>query len=247
MTDSRTGTLYALGLGPGDPGLVTMRAVEILRSGPVVAYPLDADGGPGRAFRIAEGYLDADVESLPLHMPMTTDSDALTEAWDAAVSVISRVTEAGRDVAYICLGDALLYGSFGYLLSRYSGPVNVVPGVISPVAAAAALKIPLVEGREPLTIVPDGGDLALLEGALALGGTVVIMKPSRLRAEGAALLARAGALGRAWVLEDVTLPGQRVYPAGSVDTLTALPYFSVVTVLAPGRALDRSGKEGEGA
>lgn len=247
MTDSRSGTLYALGLGPGDPGLVTVRAVEILRSGPVVAYPLDADGGPGRAFRIAERYLDADVESLPLHMPMTTDPDKLTEAWDSAVAAISQVTEAGRDVAYICLGDALLYGSFGYLLSRYSGPVEVVPGVISPVAAAGALKTPLVEGREPLTIVPDGGDLGVLEGALALGGSVVIMKPSRLRAEGAALLERAGALGRAWVLEDVTLAGQRVYPVDSVEDLTALPYISVVTVLAPGRAFDRRGKEGEGA
>ena len=115
---------------------------------------------------------------------MTGHRPTLEPAWDDGIAAITAQTSAGRDVAYLCLGDTLLYGSFGYLLARYDGPVEVVPGVISPVAAASALRLPLVEGREPLVIVPDGGDLDLLRGALALGGTVVVMKPSRLSAAG---------------------------------------------------------------
>ena len=179
-----------MGLGPGDPGLVTVRAAEILRSAPVVAYPVDATGDPGRAFQIARPYLAPDVIELPLAMPMTSHRPTLEAAWDAGVAAIAAETAAGRDVAYLCLGDTLLYGSFGYLLARYAGQVCVIPGVISPVAAASALREPLVEGREPLVIVPDGGDIDLLRGALALGGTVVIMKPSRLNAEAVALLER---------------------------------------------------------
>ena len=144
-------------------------------------------------------------------------------------------TSAGRDVAYLCLGDTLLYGSFGYLLARYEGPVEVVPGVISPVAAASALRLPLVEGREPLVIVPDGSDLGLLGAALALGGTVVVMKPSRLGAAGAALLYETGAAARAWVSQDVTLSSQRLFRAASADELAALPYFSLIVIPPAGR------------
>ena len=229
------GTLYAVGLGPGDPGLVTVRAAEILRSAPVVAYPVDATGDPGRAFQIARPYLGADVMELPLAMPMTSHRPTLEAAWDAGVAAITGETAAGRDVAYLCLGDTLLYGSFGYLLARYTGQVEVVPGVISPVAAASALREPLVEGREPLVIVPDGGDIDLLRGALALGGTVVIMKPSRLNAEAVALLEQTGAIARARVTQDVTLPSERIYTPQTAAELATLPYFSIVTILAPGR------------
>ncbi|MHB8870226.1 MAG: precorrin-2 C(20)-methyltransferase [Thermoleophilia bacterium] len=234
MTPPPHGTLYALGMGPGDPGLVTVRAAEILREAKVVAYPADAGRGSGRAFRIAEPYLSATVKRVPLDMPMTDDPAVLEVAWDAAVEALSHETAAGSEVAYLCLGDTLLYGSFGYLLARYRGPVEVVPGVISPVAAASVLQKPLVEGREPLVVVPDGGDVDLLRGALALGGSVVIMKPSRLTEEGVAVLVETGAVERAWVTEDVTLESQRVYRA-TPQLLAQLPYFSVVTVLAADR------------
>lgn len=229
------GILYAVGLGPGDPGLVTVRAAEILRSAPVVAYPVDATGDPGRAYQIARGYLAPDAIELPLAMPMTSHRPTLEAAWDAGVAAITKETAAGRDVAYLCLGDTLLYGSFGYLLARYPGQVCVIPGVISPVAVASALREPLVEGREPLVIVPDGGDIDLLRAALALGGTVVIMKPSRLNAEAVTLLEQTGAIARARVTQDVTLPSERIYTPESAGELATLPYFSIVTILAPGR------------
>lgn len=225
------GVLYALGLGPGNPGLVTVRAAELLRRCPVVAFPVDRAGSPGRAYRTAAPYLAGDRVELPLRMPMTDHGPTLAAAWEHAVGAIAEHTAAGRDVAYLCLGDTLLYGSFGYLLSRYDGQVEVVPGVISPVAAASVIGVPLVEGREPLMVVPDGADLGLLRRALDLGGTVVLMKPSRLGAEGIALLEASGALSRAWVTVDVSLGTQRVFPVRAAAEIEALPYFSILTVL----------------
>jgi precorrin-2/cobalt-factor-2 C20-methyltransferase len=162
------GTLYALGLGPGDPDLVTVRAAHILARVPVVAYPVDGKGDPGRAYATAQAHLSPDTEEIRLTLPMTADRQALEAAWEKAVELLAAATIGGRDVAYLCLGDTLLYGSFGYLLARYPGPVEVVPGVISPVAAAAAAALPLVEDREPLVILPDGADLEKLRAALAL-------------------------------------------------------------------------------
>jgi precorrin-2/cobalt-factor-2 C20-methyltransferase len=228
-----SGTLYAVGLGPGDPGLVTVRSAELLRAAEVVAYPVDASGDPGRAFQIARHYLPDGVTELALAMPMTGHRPTLEKAWEAGVAAITQQTEAGRDVVYLCLGDTLLYGSFGYLLARYEGPVEVIPGVISPVAAAAALGLPLVEGREPLVVVPDGADLDLLRGALALRGTVVVMKPSRLTADAVALLEEAGAVDRLWVSADVSLEAERVFRPGTAAELATLPYFSLVVIPPP--------------
>ena len=237
MTDTppRWGTLYALGLGPGDPGLVTVRAAEVLRAAPVVAYPVGDAGDAGRAYRIAAPYLAPGVVQVPLEMPMTGHRPTLERAWEVGIAALTQHALAGRDVSYLCLGDTLLYGSFGYLLARYEGPVEVVPGVISPVAAASALRLPLVEGREPLVIVPDGSDLGLLGDALALGGTVVVMKPSRLGAAGAALLHETGAAARAWVSQDVTLRSERLFRAASPEELAALPYFSLIVIPPAGR------------
>jgi precorrin-2/cobalt-factor-2 C20-methyltransferase len=225
-----SGTLYAVGLGPGDPGLVTVRSAELLRAAEVVAYPVDSSGDPGRAYQIARHYLPEGVCELALEMPMTGHRPTLEKAWEEGVAAITRETASGRDVVYLCLGDTLLYGSFGYLLARFDGPVEVVPGVISPVAAAAALGLPLVEGREPLVIVPDGADLDLLRGALALRGTVVVMKPSRLTAEAVAVLKEAGAVDRLWVSVDVSLEAERVFRPETVDELATLPYFSLVVI-----------------
>jgi precorrin-2 C(20)-methyltransferase len=201
----------------------------------VVAYPTDTGGDRGRAYQIAQTYLRPDVVELPLHLPMTGDKQVLEQAWQEAVAALSEQAEAGRDVAYLCLGDTLLYGSFGYLLARYPGEVSVVPGVISPVAAAASLGLPLVEGRETLTVLPDGSDLGCLRAALELPGTLVIMKPSRLSREAVELLELTGAATRAWVTQDVSLAGERVYAPASAAELSSLPYFSLVVIPPAGR------------
>ncbi|GAB4250275.1 MAG: precorrin-2 C(20)-methyltransferase [Thermoleophilia bacterium] len=239
----KSGTLFALGTGPGDPELVTVKAAKILGRVEAVAFPLDPGGRPGRAFRAATPYLRPDTIHIPLHMPMTANPTVLEEAWGEAVESMWAHACAGKDVAYLCLGDVLLYGSFGYLLERYPGNVEIVSGVISPVAAAASLGLPLAEGREPLTLVPDAGDTALLAAALELGGTVVIMKPSRLGEAGVHLLEDSGRLEKAWVAREVTLETESLTPARR-EELSRLPYFSLVVipaVRAGGAVPDSSG------
>jgi precorrin-2 C(20)-methyltransferase len=229
------GTLYALGLGPGNPDLVTVRAAQLLGQVPVVAFPTDSSGDRGRAYQIARSYLRSEVEELPLTLPMTGEMRVLEQAWETAVAALCARTEEGQDVAYLCLGDTLLYGSFGYLLARYPGTVEIVPGVISPVAAAASLGVPLVEGREPLTVLPDGADVERLRAALELEGTLVIMKPSRLSPKAVSLLEETGAASRAWVTQDVSLEGERVFAPGASGDLASLPYFSLVVIPPAGR------------
>ena len=172
---------------------------------------------------------------LPLEMPMTGHRPTLERAWDDGIAALTAHTSAGRDVAYLCLGDTLLYGSFGYLLARYDGPVEVVPGVISPVAAASALRLPLVEGREPLVIVPDGSDLELLRRrarARGDGRGDEAVAPGRRRRRAAA---RDRRRRPAWVSQDVTLSSQRLFRAASADELAALPYFSLIVIPPAGR------------
>lgn len=224
-----SGVLYALGLGPGDPKLITVRAAEILREVDVVAFPAG-----GRADAVARTYMRGSTRPVSLDLPMTEDRDRLEKAWTEAAARLASETNAGRSTAYVCLGDSLLYGTFGYLLARYrGGPVEVVPGVASPVAAAAGLRLPLAEGSEVLTLVPDGSDTGLLRRALSLGGAVVVMKPSRLNEASVRLLLESGALERAWVAENVSLEGQRFSPALEED-LGSLPYFALV-IIPPAR------------
>lgn len=225
LDGTEQGILYGIGLGPGDPKLVTVRAAEILRSVDAVAFPAG-----GRAEAVAREYMRSDAEVLSLDLPMTKDRNRLENAWDRACERLAAQTRAGRSVAYLCLGDSLLYGSFGYLPVRYPGPVEVVPGVISPVAAAAKLHLPLVEGSEMLTLVPDGSDTGLLRRALSLGGATVIMKPSLLSEASIRLLRETGALERAWVTENVSLEAQRILPAGEAE-LGSLPYFALLLIL----------------
>ncbi len=237
----REGTLYALGVGPGDPDLLTLRAARLLQEVGAVAFPRDRSGEPGRAYRIAEPHLAPGTQKIALDLPMTEDREALEAAWTRAVESLKEETGAGVDVAYLCLGDPLLYGSFAYLLERYSGPVQVVPGVISPISASSALGLPLVEAREPLVICPDGGDADMLRRALEMEGAVVIMKPSRLGPEAMEILRSRHAVERAMVVENVSLPEQRIYPLGTTGS-SRLPYFSVV-VIPPERSEPSEGKQ----
>ncbi len=241
MTSVPRGILYALGVGPGDPDLLTLRAAALLKRIGAVAFPVDRSGEPGRAYRIAQPHLSPDVHKIALDLPMTEDREALETAWARAVESLEDRTSAGADVAYLCLGDPLLYGSFAYLLERYSGPVQVVPGVISPISASSALGLPLVEGREPLVICPDGGDAEMLRRALELRGAVVIMKPSRMGEEAMEVLERQRAAERAMVVENVSLPQQKIYRLSEAGS-SRLPYFSVV-VIPPERPEQSEGKQ----
>ncbi len=150
-----SGKLYGLGLGPGDPELLTLKAHRILTSAPVVAYPAP-DSGQSFARRIVAPYLLASQIEVPIVVPMRIERFPAQEIYDVAAREISVHLDASRDVAVLCEGDPFFYGSFMYLFERLADryATEVVPGVSSMMASAAALGRPLAARNDILSVVP---------------------------------------------------------------------------------------------
>jgi precorrin-2/cobalt-factor-2 C20-methyltransferase len=177
------GAIYGVGVGPGDPGLLTVRAVEVLQGAGAVLAPAPRRGGDSLALSIARPHLPKGCDVHTAHLPMTEDPAVLAAAWDEAAATLLRLSAVGRPVAFITLGDAMLYSTWSYVLAavRRAEPaadVRTVPGVTAMSACAAAVGRPLAEGRDPLLVWPDEPpeDAA---GLLALAPNVVFMKAGR--------------------------------------------------------------------
>lgn len=204
------GTLYGVGVGPGDPELITLAAVRVIESVPVLAVP---DGGAGEsvAWQIACQAVPTVQEKtvLALSMPMTRDSAALAQSHQAAAEQLAQRLQQGDDVAFLTLGDPSIYSTFGYLRALVAGmgyPTRVVAGVPSFCAAAARLQLSLAEGGEPLHLFPASYEG--LEEALGWKGTKVLMKSGRSLQKVRALL---GEEAPVWMVERCGMPGERVY------------------------------------
>src|SRR3546814_2327553 len=150
-----TGTLYGIGVGPGDPELLTLKAVRILNSVPVIAWPAPLQG-EGLARSIAAPHLPGGQMEIAIRMPIEAARFPAQEVYDRAAAEIGEHLAAGRDVAVLCEGDPFFYGSFMYLFGRMAGrfPVQVVPGVSSLTAAAAVSGSPLAARNDVLTVLP---------------------------------------------------------------------------------------------
>ncbi|HEX3829484.1 MAG TPA: precorrin-2 C(20)-methyltransferase [Sporichthyaceae bacterium] len=236
-----TGRLYGVGLGPGDPELVTVKAARILGCARVIAYHA-ARHGNSVALSIAAPYLTGAQIEEPLVYPLTVETTdhpggyrgALEDFYEQAAARLAAHLDAGRDVVVLCEGDPFFYGSFMHMHKRLAGryPVEVVPGVTSVAGAAAELGTPLVEGDEILTVLP--GTLApdVLAAHLAATDSAAIMKLGRTFPGVRDALAAAGRLEEAWYVERATTDRQRIARMQDVDP-ASVPYFSVA--LLPSR------------
>lgn len=174
------GCFYGVGVGPGDPELMTLKAARILREVPVIAFP-GKEPEDSTAWKIAAAAVQEirEKEKLGVDVPMTRDADLLQEAHRRSVRQIEELLELGKSVAYITLGDPTVYSSFSYLQAaviKDGYRVETVSGVPSFCAAAARLNIPLTEWQEELHILPAAH---MPEGNLSLPGTVVCMKAGK--------------------------------------------------------------------
>ena len=233
--------LYGVGLGPGDPELITLKAARLIAAADVVAYH---SGTHGRSIArsIAAGLLPDGVVEEALVYPVTTErtahpggyQGAMAQFYDESAERLAVHLRAGRSVVVLCEGDPLFYGSYMYLHDRLSPlfPAEVVPGVTSVSAAAAATGEPLVRHEDVLTILP--GTLPTPELARRLADTqgAAIMKLGRTFPAVRDALAQAGRLEDAWYVERASTAGENVLRVGDVDP-AAVPYFSIV--LVPGR------------
>ncbi len=174
-----SGILYGIGVGPGDPELMTLKAVRLIREADVIAVPAET-AEASAAYRIACAAVPetAEKEAVTLSMPMTRDRETLKKAWHEAAEKLKRCLDQGKKAAFLTLGDPSLYSTFGYLrrmLQKYGCTVLTAAGVPSFCAAAACLDLSLTEGDETLHIVTS---LEEAGRVLGLPGTVVLMKPS---------------------------------------------------------------------
>jgi precorrin-2/cobalt-factor-2 C20-methyltransferase len=213
----KTGALYGIGVGPGDPELITLKATKILTQCRHVFAPASDRAGGSLALSIVKEYLRPDAEIVLIEFPVTADRSTLTARWAKAAGQIAAVLRTGADACYLTLGDPLLYSTYVYLLRelRKQLPelkVVTVPGVTAYSAAAALSQFPVGEGKGGVTIVPTADDLQALEQALEAGETVILMKIGKRLKRVVDLLDRMGRLNQAVLVSRAGLPEQRVEP-----------------------------------
>ena len=225
-----SGKIYGLGLGPGDPELITLKAHRILTSAPVIAYPAP-DTGPSFARQIAAPYLRADQLEVPMIVPMRVERFPAQEIYDSAAITLSHHLDAGSDVVVLCEGDPFFYGSFMYLFERLAHryPTEVVPGVSSMMAAAAAYGRPLAARNDVLSVLPGPMDDADLSLRIESASAVAIIKLGRHFARIRTLIAAMGLTEQAGYVERVSLANQKLMPLADVSEDVA-PYFSMILI-----------------
>ena len=222
-----SGVLYGVGLGPGDPELMTMRAHRLISGAKVVAYPALA-GAESFARSIAAGAMSPGVREIVMGVPMTTERGPAQAAYDTGAAEIAAVLEAGEDVVCLCEGDPFFYGSFMYLFARLSGrfEVEVVPGVTSITACAARAGMPLAARNERVTVLPGPLPEDELRARIDGAESVVIMKVGRHLPKIRGVIEALGYGGQAVYVERASLPGEVVCPLAEAPEKA--PYFSMI-------------------
>ena len=231
-----TGTLYGIGVGPGDPELITLKALRILQAAPVVAYPAP-ESGESLARGIVAPHLNGSAEEIAIRMPMVQARFPAQEVYDWAVGELGAHLQAGRDVAVLCEGDPFFYGSFMYLFARMAEryPVEVVPGVSSLTACAAVLGAPLASRNDVLTVVPAPLPEDALKARLTGVEAAAIIKVGRHFEKVKGVLAELGLTEQARYIERATMDSQRILPLDAVEP-ASVPYFSMILVHHRGAA-----------
>jgi precorrin-2/cobalt-factor-2 C20-methyltransferase len=232
-----TGRLFGVGVGPGDPELLTVKATRVLAGCAVIAH-FAARRRQGNAWTTVQTFVRPDQTVLRLEYPLTTEATDRDEYerciagfYDCAAQDIAAHLDAGSAVAVVCEGDPFFYGSFMYLHNRLSEQYDteIVPGVASFLAGAAVLGAPLVCGTEVFTTLSGGLGEDELVARLLGGDAVVVMKLGRNLDKVRRAVERAGLLERAWYVERATMANEHVVPLAGADAERA-PYFSMVVV-----------------
>ena len=230
MTSNFHGRLYGVGVGPGDPDLLTIKAARLIREAEVIAYPAP-EGGESFARAVVAEHIAAGSTEIAMPVPMRTDRFPARTVYDQGAKDIAAHLKAGRDVVVLCEGDPFFYGSFMYLHDRLKGEfdVEIISGVSSLVACAGRLSQPLAARNDTLTILPGPMSDDDLERRLSLGGSFAIIKVGRHLPRLRALLARLDLLDQAGYVERATLVTEKIMPLAAVDD-DCVPYFSMILI-----------------
>ncbi len=230
------GTLYGLGVGPGDPELITLKALRILERASVLAYPAPEEG-ESLVRGIVAGHLDGHHEELCIRVPMVAARFPAQGVYDRAAVELGRHLDDGRDVAMLCEGDPFFYGSFMYLFGRMAErhAVEVVPGVSSLMACAATLGAPLAARNDVLSVLPATLSDDALAQRIRDADAVAIIKVGRHLPRVRAVIEAMGLTAHARYVEHATMASERILPLADIDG-DAAPYFSMILLHARGNA-----------
>lgn len=224
-----TGTLYGIGVGPGDPELMTMKAHRLISTAKVVAYPAP-DTGDSFARSIAAAAIPAEAQEIPMVVPMRAGRFPAQQVYADAADRIAVHLDAGNDVAVLCEGDPFFYGSFMYLFARMADryPVEIVPGVSSLTACSAALKRPLTSRNDVLTVLPGPLPDTDLRQRIEAAQAIAIMKVGRHLPRIRALLDDMGLTANAGYIERASLGAEHV--SLLTEAADTAPYFSMILI-----------------
>ncbi|WP_249861382.1 precorrin-2 C(20)-methyltransferase [Paenibacillus konkukensis] len=214
---SKLGVLYGLGVGPGDPELITVKAFRILKESPVIAYPRKKMGAKSYALTITELYVNTEEKTMiGLTFPMTRDREALEMQWSRTVSAVWEHLEQGKDVAFVTEGDPMIYSTFIHLmrLMKERHPeveIRSIPGISSVNASASRLGIPLADGDEQIAIVPATDDYDKMRTAIENHDCVVFIKVAKVIDLMIHVLRDLGLTDKAAVLTKVTSSEEMIW------------------------------------
>lgn len=209
------GTFYGIGVGPGDPELITLQGKKILERCRYVFVPKARRKAESIALSIAKESIPPDSTIQEVVFPMVTDKTTLKNHWNVAATDIVELLSKGNDVAFLTLGDASLYSTHIYLVRALKErlpelEVVTVPGIAAFSAVAALTGFPVGEGKSPVAIIPTSDDFTQIEQAIGLGGTVVLMKVGKRLAEILDLLGKHELLSRSVFVARAGLDGERI-------------------------------------
>lgn len=233
-----SGIFYGVGVGPGDPELLTLKAVKVIQNADVIIAPKTEKKEDSTALSIARPYLKENVEILKLVFPMVNDVDVLTEAWENNKTAILAELQAGKKVVFLTLGDPMFYSTYMYIyrLLKDSGHgIETVPGVPAFCAIGSQLGQPLAEGTDVLSIIPATMEDEEMDKILSLSDNVVLMKVYKNFSKVVEKLNQHGYGDNAVMISKCGLPDEQIsYNLGEVDG-SKVNYLT--TILAKKRKL----------
>ena len=222
------GRLYGVGVGPGDPELVTLKALKVIKECGVIAFP-GKDPEESTAYNIALGACPEirNKELFGIYMPMSKDEGLLRKSHEEGAEILCGILDQGKDIAFLTLGDAALYSTYIYLheeVIKRGYDAKIISGITSLSAAAAAFGISLAQKDEELHVIPASYEI---KEALALPGTKVLMKAGRKIKEIKEILTESGAF--AVMAENCTMEGERIYK-GAENFPDDAGYYSLMII-----------------
>ena len=233
-TSPTFGCLYGIGVGPGDPELLTLKALKALQKVPVICVPQAANRRESYALSIVKDYVKSEQEILRAPFP-TDDAEGAAQVWREASKLVAERLKKGQDVAFLTEGDPMLFSTFSYVLAGVKelcpeAPVVIIPGVSSVMAAAASSGVPLATHGQRLAILPAAYGLDDLSEATSKFDTVVLMKVSPNIVKTLADLEELGLTGQSTYVRRVSTDREKVIKDVTKITEEDMDYFSLLIV-----------------